>query len=79
MRRNCVIGEHPFSYISPNFLFVYAVKGKSGIMGKVSTPSSLKLGKMASFSPNFKVQTNGLPANLNSPYYVAKHNVRYVV
>jgi hypothetical protein len=58
---------------------VYTVKGRSGIMGKVTAPSTLKVGKMASFSANFKVKTNSMPVNLNSPYYVAKHIVRYVV
>jgi hypothetical protein len=48
-------------------------------MGKVTAPSTLKVGKMASFSANFKVKTNTMPANLNNPYYIAKHNVRYVV
>lgn len=53
-----------------------AASGRAGVMGKVSAPSSLKFGKMASFSANLSVKTNAMPVNLASPYYVAKHVVR---
>jgi hypothetical protein len=48
-------------------------------MGKVSAPVSLKVGKMTSFSANLSAKTNSIPVNLGSPFYVAKHVVRYVV
>jgi hypothetical protein len=48
-------------------------------MGKVSAPVTLKVGKMASFSAKLSGKTSSMPANLGSPFYVAKHVVRYVV